>query len=132
ILPTIASSSDTLYAATIGTPAIANSSVDVPDFVKAARAVRNASCFSSGSAVTRAGMGHVATAARTASTSRGTAGTTASNGPYCFATWAIAEPNTGAMRRISPVRLPGKPEPEEDPRAATALQAHLASDQPAV
>ena len=38
----------TLYAATIGTPASASSSVEVPDLVNAARAVRKASFFSSG------------------------------------------------------------------------------------
>ena len=42
------------------------------------------------------------------SASLGTAGTTTSIAPNCSATRAIAEPNTGAIRRISLVRLPGK------------------------
>ena len=48
----------TLYAATIGTPASASSSVEVPDLVIAARAVRNASFFSLASITTRVGIRH--------------------------------------------------------------------------
>src|SRR5450759_1142840 len=70
VRPISSSSSDTLYAATIGTPATASSSVEVPDLDSAARAVRKAASFAAGSVTIRAGTRQDAIAARTASLSR--------------------------------------------------------------
>src|SRR5665213_2696745 len=91
----------------MGTPASANSSVEVPDLTRAARAVRNAACFSSASTTTRAEIRQVATAARTSLTSHGTAGTATSSAPTCAAVSATASPKTFAIRRVSapPARL---------------------------
>ena len=118
----------TLYAATIGTPASASSSVDVPDLVNAARAVRKASFFSLASTITRVGTRHEATAARTVSASLGTAGTTASMSPNCSATRAIAAPKTGAMRRISPAGSPALPAATAARPSAVVFQDRLAAN----
>ena len=70
--------------------------------------VRNTSCLSSGSVITRAGTGHAETAFRTVPARLRHRRHNDLEGPNCSTTRAIAAPKTGAMRRISPVRLPGK------------------------
>src|ERR1035437_4156663 len=112
-------------------PATASSSVEVPDLDSAARAVRKAASFAAGSVTIRAGTRQDAIAARTASLSRGTAGTTPSSAPTRSAPSATASPNPPAIRRISPARLPGSTSSsggsESRRRASSALGRILAT-----
>ena len=92
---------------TIGTPASASSSVTVPDFASAARAMRNAACFSAVSTTIRGGSGHCFVAARIGSARCGTVGTTTSSGPTRSRSKATVSANTPSSRSTSPTRLPG-------------------------
>ena len=100
----------------------------MPDFASAARAMRNAACFSAVSTTIRGNCGHCLVAARIGSARCGTVGTTTSNGPTRSRSNATVSANTPSSRSTSPTRLPGGAARPAARRAGGAPPAHSDAD----